>query len=61
MIGLERCDKNMCRSREGTGFLTPPPPLENHKALGFLSNTGQEPLENHKATKTVFNVEPMLH
>ena len=24
------------------------PPLENHKAIGFLSNTVLEPMENHK-------------
>ena len=37
-----------------------PPLLENHKALGFLSNTVPDPLENHKATctKSVFNVGP---
>ena len=33
-----------------------PDPLENHKAIGFLSNTGPDPLENHKATKPTFNV-----
>ena len=33
-----------------------PLPLENHKALGFLSNTGPDSLENHKATKSAFNV-----
>ena len=29
-----------------------PPPffLENHKAIEFLSKTGQDPPENHKAT-----------
>ena len=32
--------------------------LENHKAIGFLSNTGSDPLEYHKATctKPAFNV-----
>ena len=25
------------------------PPLENHKAIGFLSNTGPDPLENKKS------------
>ena len=30
-------------------------PLENHKAMGFLSNTGPDPLENRKATKPAFN------
>ena len=32
-----------------------PPPLKNHKNIGFLSNTGQDPLKNHKATEPVFN------
>ena len=32
--------------------------LENHKAKGFLSNTGSDPLENHKGTKPAFNVGP---
>ena len=27
-------------------------PLGNHKAIGFLSNTGPDSLENHKATCT---------
>ena len=35
-----------------------PYPLENHKAIGFLSNTGPDPLENRKATKPAFNVGP---
>ena len=35
-----------------------PPPLKNHKNIGFLSNTGSDPLENHKATKPAFNVGP---
>ena len=34
--------------------------MENHKAIGFLSNTGPEFLENHKATKPAFNVGPSL-
>ena len=30
----------------GTGGLgSPPPPLKNHKNIGFLSNTGPDPLE----------------
>ena len=41
----------------GTGVRTPPPPLKNHKNIGFLSNTGPDPLKNHKATKPAFNVE----
>ena len=40
----------------GQGVQPPPPPLENYKAIGFLSNTGPDPLENHKATKPVINV-----
>ena len=32
------------------------PPLENHKNIEFLRNTGQDPIENHKATKTTFIV-----
>ena len=39
----------------GSGPLHPPS-LENHKAIGFLSNTGPDPLENHNANKPVFNV-----
>ena len=34
--------------------------MENHKALGFLFNTGPDPLENHKATNAAFNVGPPL-
>ena len=33
-----------------------PPPLKNHKNIGFLSNTSPDPLKNHKATKPAFNV-----
>ena len=35
-------------------------PLNNHKAIGFLSKTGPDILENHKATKLVFNVGPSI-
>ena len=38
----------MRKSRGGTGG--PTSPLENHKNIGFLSNTGPDPLKNHKAT-----------
>ena len=34
--------------------------LENHKAIGFLSNTAPDHLENHKATKPASNVGPLL-
>ena len=47
-------DSVMCGSRVGTG--SPDPPLNNHKNIGFLSNTGSGPLENHKATKLEFIV-----
>ena len=29
--------------------------LENHKNIGFLSNTGPDPLKNYKATKPALN------
>ena len=32
--------------------------MENHKAIGFLSNTGPDPRENHKTTKPAINVGP---
>ena len=38
----------MRKSRGGTGG--PTSPLENHKNIGFLSNTDPDPLKNHKAT-----------
>ena len=31
--------------RWGTGGTDPPPPLENHKNIGFFSNTGLDPLK----------------
>ena len=35
----------MCESRgEGGQGVRPPPPLENYKNIGFLSNTGLDPL-----------------
>ena len=45
-----------CADPEGAGSGQPPPPLENHKAIGFFSNIGLVPLENHKATKPAFNL-----
>ena len=38
----------MLGSRGVTGGLDTPHLPENHKALEFLSNTGQYPLDNHK-------------
>ena len=50
------------RGSRGGGGVTrgpdPPPPLNNYKNIGFLSNTGPDPLQNHIATKAVFNVGP---
>ena len=43
----------------GQGVWTPPP-LKNHENIGFLCNTGLDPLKNNKATKTAFNVGPLL-
>ena len=44
--------------REGrTGGLDPPP-LKNHKNIGFLCNTGLDPLKNQKATNPAFIVGP---
>ena len=40
----------------GTGG--PPPPLKNHKILGFLAILGQIPEKNHKVTMPAFNVGP---
>ena len=40
----------------GQGLQTPS--LDNHKVIGFLSNTGPDRLENHKASKPAFNVRP---
>ena len=42
------------RTRGGQEVLTPT--LNNHKNIGFLSNTGPDPLKNHKATKPAFTV-----
>ena len=50
----------MCGSRGGDrGF--GPPPLKNHKNIGFLSNTGPDPPKNHKATKPAFNFKHYRH
>ena len=35
-----------------------PDPLNDHKKIGFLSNTGPDPLTNRKATEPEFNVRP---
>ena len=46
---------NIRGSRGETGGPDPPPPLENHQNIEFLSNTGQDPLKKHKAAKPAFN------
>ena len=45
----------------GTGGPESPPPLKNHKNIGFLSNIGQDPLKNHKAGKLALKLGPQLH
>ena len=42
-FGLKRGYRNMCWSRGGDSG-SGPPPLKNHKNIGFLSNTGPGPL-----------------
>ena len=41
------CSLVMGGSREGTGG-PDPPPMKNHKNIGFLTNTGPVPLKTHK-------------
>ena len=38
----------MCGSREGGTGVPDPPPPENKKTIGFLSNTGPDPLKIEK-------------
>ena len=45
------------RGEGGTGGQDPFPP-ENHKNIGFLSNSGPDPLKNDEATEPAFNVGP---
>ena len=47
------------RFQRGAGGLETHPTLENHKTIGFLSNTCRNPLEKHNATKPVFNLGPL--
>ena len=46
---------NPCTDPEGGGEVGLDP-MENLKAIGFLSNTSPDPLENHKATKPALTV-----
>ena len=48
----------MCGSRGGGRGRGSGIPLENHKTMGFLCNTGPDPLKTHKATQPAFNVGP---
>ena len=59
-VSSEDSGKTACAGSErGDKIPDPiPPPLENHKNTGFLSNTGPDPLKNHKATNPAFNVGP---
>ena len=53
---------SMRGSRRGHGVRTPPPPpLKNHKNIGFLCNTDPDPLKYHKATKSALNVGDHQH
>ena len=49
--------RRLARARGGTGGPDPP---ENHKNVGFLSNTGPDPLKNHKALKSAFVVGAII-
>ena len=42
----------------GSVGLEPPPQVENHKALWFISSTGPISLKSHKDTKPAFSVGP---
>ena len=52
-------DNFMPRSKGWGGGRRARPHLENHKPVGFPSNTGLDPLENHKAAKAAINVGPL--
>ena len=47
-----------CVDPEVVGVRTP---LKNHKAVGFLNNTGTDPMNNQKATKPAFHDSPVLN
>ena len=48
-----------CADPEGGQGVRTPPPLKNHKNIGFLSNSGPDPPKNHEATEPAFNVKPL--
>ena len=57
-LGNKRVLKDVRIQRGGQGVRTPPPPLKNHKNIGFLSNIGPNALKNYKATKPACKVVP---
>ena len=52
------CHTPCADPEEGWQGVKNPPPLENHLAIWFLSNTGPDPQESHKAKKPAFNIRP---
>ena len=57
-FGKWRMSLHVRIQRGGGQWSGPPPPLKNHKNIGFHINTGPDPLKKHKATKPAFNVGP---
>ena len=55
---LHKRQLNMHGRVQSGGPDPPPPPLKNHKNIGFLTNTGPDPLKNHKATQPALNGGP---
>ena len=52
------CDSLCASCTDPEGGQGGPDPPANHKAIGFLNNTGPEHLENHTASKPAFNIGP---
>ena len=53
---LSADDTSTCADPEGVTRGPDPPPLKNHKNIGFLSNSGPVPLKSYEATEPAFNV-----
>ena len=53
--------KIMRGSKGGGGQGDLPPPLKNHKNIGFLSNTGPDPLKNKKKKQKKTTTKPVFH
>ena len=47
-----------CADPEGEQGVRTPPPLKNHRNIGFLSKTGLDSKENSKATELAFYAGP---